>query len=115
MPELKIESKGMFAAFLFYAVAGILFLAALPTANFPPQLAVIGMFSLAAAYGILRKRSWAFWLVIILFFTSTTFAAYMAYYVAANDLLLGVGMIAYLLLTWVSTVYVAVQRKSLGI
>jgi nicotinamide riboside transporter PnuC len=111
--RLKVESKGMFAAFVFYAVVGIAFLVLLPMANFPPHIGIIGIFSLVAAYGLLRKRVWTIWFVIILFFVATTFSALMIYDVLARDYLLGTSMIAYLILTWIFTAYAAGRRRSL--
>ena len=109
--RLKIESKGMFATFAFYAIAGIIFLVLLPIASFAPHLGIVGMFSLITAYGVLKKRVWAIWFVMILFFVGTTFSAFMIYYILQVDYLLGVSAIAYLVLTWVFTVYAWAKRK----
>ena len=109
--RLKIESKGMFATFAFYAIAGIIFLVLLPIASFAPHLGIIGMFSLIAAYGVLRKRVWAIWFVMILFFVGTTFSVFMILNIPQVDFLLGVSAIAYLVLTWVFTVYAWAKRK----
>jgi hypothetical protein len=109
--KLKIESVGMFAAFAFYAIVGIVCFAVLPMANFPPQFGIIGIFSLVAAYGLFRKRGWAIWLVAMLFFIATTVSVVTLYYDFLNDLLLGISMIAYLILTWVFTLYTTSRRK----
>ena len=109
--RLKIESKGMFATFAFYAIAGIIFLVLLPIASFAPHLGIVGMFSLITAYGVLKKRVWAIWFVMILFFVGTTFSAFMIYNIPQLDYLLGVGAIAYLVLTWIFTVYAWEKRK----
>jgi len=109
--RLKIESKGMFATFAFYAIAGIIFLVLLPIASFAPHLGIVGMFSLITAYGVLKKRVWAIWFVMILFLVGTTFSAFMIYYILQVDYLLGVSAIAYLVLTWVFTVYAWAKRK----
>ena len=111
--KLKIENKGIFATSVFYAVIGIIFLVLLPLTSFPPHIAVIALFSLIAAYGMFRKRSWAIWLVVILFFVANTFSAYMLYYSLLKDYLLGLGVVVYLILTWVFTAYVATKRKNL--
>jgi len=109
----KIGSKGMFATSVFYAIVGILFLALLPLRGFAPHVAILGIFSLITAYGLLRKRAWSFWLVIILFVSGTTFAMFMIYDVLAKEFLLGIGMIVYLILTWVFTAYMAIKRHVL--
>jgi hypothetical protein len=111
--KLNIENKAIFTTSVFYAVAGILFLAWTVLANYPPHTAIMGMFSLIAAYGILRKRTWALWPILTLLFVATTFSAYMIYYAAATDLILGLSMVAYLILTWIFTIYVAARRNIL--
>jgi len=110
--RLKIESKGMFVTFVFYAIVGIIFLVlALPIVSFAPHLAIIGMFSLITAYGVLGKRVWTIWFVMILFFVGTTFSAFMIYNIPEIDYLLGVGAILYLILTWTVTGYAVAKRK----
>ncbi|HVP15818.1 MAG TPA: hypothetical protein VMT42_00415, partial [candidate division Zixibacteria bacterium] len=83
----------------------------LPMASFAPYLAIIGIFSLIAAYGVFRKRVWAIWFVIILFFVATTFSAVMIYNIRQIDALLGLSSILYLILTWVFTLYAWAKRK----
>jgi hypothetical protein len=109
----KIGSKGMFATSAFYAIIGIIFLALLPLRGFAPHVGLLGIFSLIAAYGLLRKRAWSFWLVIILFVSGTTFAVFMIYDILAKEYLLGIGMVIYLILTWVFTAYIALRRRVL--
>ena len=112
--KLNIESKGMFAASIFYAIAGIVFLILLVTAGFPPHLGIIGVFSLIAAYGLFQKRSWSIWLIAILFFVATTFSIYMLhYYLSLSDYLMSLGITAYLVLTWIFSAYAASKRSSL--
>ena len=113
MSKLKIESKGMFATSVFYAVVGIIFLVLMPMANFAPHIGIIGVFSLVAAYGVFRKRAWVIWFVIILFFVGTTFSAFMISDILTRNYILGVSMIAYLILTWVFTAYAASRRNNL--
>ena len=109
--RLKIESKGMFATSVFYAIAGIIFFVLLPMASFAPYLGIIGIFSLVTAYGVFRKRAWAIWFVMILFFVGTTFSAVMIYNILQLDYLFGIGVILYLVLTWVFTAYAVMKRK----
>jgi hypothetical protein len=111
--RLRIESWGIFATSVFYAVVGIVFLALLPLSGFPPDVGIIGILSLLAAYGMFRKRAWSFWFVMISFFGSTTFALYAIYSALTSDFFVGVGMIFYLILTWVFTAYAADKRKVL--
>jgi len=109
--RLKIESRGMFATFAFYAIVGIIFFALLPMASFAPYLGIIGIFSLITAYGVFRKRVWAIWFVAILFFVATTFSFAMLYYVTQIGLLLSLGALVYLFLTWIFTIYAWTKRK----
>jgi len=109
--KLKIESRGMFATSVFYAIVGIIFFVLLPMASFAPYLAIIGIFSLITAYGVFRKRVWAIWFVMILFLVATTFSGVMIYNILQIDALLGLGSIGYLILTWVFTIYALSKRK----
>jgi len=110
--KLKIESKGIFAAFVFYAVAGIICFIVLATDFRLIHIGIIGIFSLVTAYGLFKKRGWTIWLVAMLFFIVTTFSAYNLYYFFGRDLILDISMIAYLILTWVFTAYTGTKRKS---
>jgi len=109
--KLRIEDVGMFVALIFYAVAGIILLAVLPLTNFPPHIGIIGILSLLTAYGLFGKRAWTIWFVIIVFLVGTTFSVATLYF--GRELLLDISMIAYLILTWIFTVYVANKRKTL--
>jgi hypothetical protein len=111
--KLKLEGKGMLAASVFYAIAGIFFLAWMSLAGFPIHLGIIAVFSLVTAYALIRKRGWAFWFVLVSFFTATAFAGFIIYGFATSNVLLGLGMAAYLVLTWVFTAYVSDKRGSL--
>jgi hypothetical protein len=111
--KLKIESKGIFAAFVFYAVVGIICFIVLTTDLRLIHIGIIGIFSLITAYGLLRKRVWAIWLIAILFFVVTMFSVYNLYYFLGKNLILDISMIAYLILTWAFTAYTATKRKML--
>jgi len=112
--KLKVESVGMFAAFVFYAVVGILCFAVLAIVDFSlVHVGIIGILSLITAYGLLKSRAWALWVVIALFFIATTFSAYTLYFAFEKDVVLDVSMIAYLIFTWVFTAYTAAKRKAL--
>jgi SNF family Na+-dependent transporter len=111
--RLKIESRGMFATSIFYAVVGIIFLTLLPLTGFPPHIAIMGIFSLVTAYGIFQKRKWALWLVVIMFFVASAFSLYMMYYYITRDYIVGLSTTAYLILTWIFTIYAASKRGTL--
>jgi sensor histidine kinase YesM len=110
--RFKIESKGMFASFLFYAIVGILCFAALPLSGYPPHLGLLGIFSLIAAYGLFKKRNWTTWFVVILFFMVTIFTLYTFYYVMWTDIVLAAMMIVYLAVTVIFTAYTLPKRHT---
>jgi hypothetical protein len=111
--KLKVESLGMFAASIFYAVTGIICFAVLAADFRLIHIALIGIFSLASAYSLFRRRAWAIWFIMPLFFTATTFAASMLYYTMGSDIILSLTMTVYLVLTWIFTAYTAAKRKKL--
>ncbi|MBX5328205.1 MAG: hypothetical protein QHH18_00350 [Candidatus Bathyarchaeota archaeon] len=114
--KFTTENMGMYAASAFYIIAGIILLTILPFANFPLHISIIGILSIVTAYGLIRKRFWTIWLVIILFFTATTFSAYTIFTSISSlgkNLIYDISTIAYLILTWIFTAYIATKRKTL--
>ena len=111
--RLGLENVGMLLTLVFYAIVGVIFFALLPLASFPPHIAIMGILSLVIAYGLFRKRSWAIYPILMLFLMATAFSAFMLYYVFAQDLLIFIGLIAYLILTWVTTIYTLMKRATL--
>jgi hypothetical protein len=108
-----MESVGMMLTLIFYLIVGIISFVALVIAYFPLHIGIIGIFSLVTAYGLFRKRNWTIWFVIMLFLIATTFATYTLYYYFWQNLLFTTGVLAYLILTWVFTAYIALKRKTL--
>ncbi len=111
--KLRLEGKGMLAASVFYGVVGIALLVWMLLTSFPVHVGIISVFSFVAAYALAMKRGWAIWFVLVCFFTATTFAAFMIYGFTASNLLLGVGMVVYLVFTCMITAYVVSKRSSL--
>ena len=109
--KLKIESKGMFTAFVFYAVVGIICFIVLAMDFRLVHIGIIGIFSLITAYGLFKKQVWTIWLIAMLFFIATIFSTYTLYCFLGKDLILNISMIAYLILTWVFTAYTGAKRK----
>jgi SNF family Na+-dependent transporter len=109
--KLKTADVKTLAPAAFYGAVGVLFLALLPFANFPPHVGLTGILSLITAYGLFMKRFWATWLVVALFFVATTFSLYTLYYIAFSNWVVSIGMIAYAVLTWLFTVYTLLKRK----
>lgn len=111
--KLKIENRGIFVTSAFYAAAGVVFMVLLLIAGSAPYyLGIIGIFSLITAYGIFKKRGWAIWFILILFFVGTTFSATIIYYVPGIGYSLATGAVIYLILTWVFTAYALIKRKT---
>jgi hypothetical protein len=96
---------------LFYGAVGIIFLVFLPLTNFPPHIGLTGLLSLITAYGIIKKRFWAFWLVIALFAVATTMSLYTLYVIGFTNVIIGVSMVVYADLTWLVTLYIVLKRK----
>lgn len=112
--KLKMENIGMFAALFFYAIVGVICFVILTISDFRLiHISIIGILSLIVAYGLLKSRVWTIWFVAALFFIATAFSAYTLYSAFQKDLLLDVGVIAYLVLTWVFTAYTAARREAL--
>ena len=111
--RLKLEGREMLTASVFYAAVGVAFVVWMLFTGFPIHVGIIAVFSLVTAYALSMKRGWAVWFVLVGFFTATTFAAFTIYGFVTSNLLLVVGMVVYLVLTWVFTAYVVNKRGSL--
>ena len=109
--KLKTADVRVLAPVVFYGAVGLIFLALLPFANFPPHIGLTGILSLLTAYGIFKKRFWALWLVVALLAVATTFSIYTLYVVAFSNWIVGISMIVYAVLTWIFTFYVVAKRK----
>lgn len=99
------------ASIAFYGVVGLIFLILLPFSGFPFHVALLGIASILAAYGLLFQRSWAAWIVVALFLVATVFSLYTLYFVMSVDVFASVAMIAYAVLTWVFTIIVLKKPK----
>jgi SNF family Na+-dependent transporter len=109
--KFRALSPTSLATVAFYGVAGILFIILTFLSGFAPHIAILGIVSLAAEYGLFAKRNWAVWLVGALLFIGTTFSVVSLYYVVGLDILTTVGMVAYLVLTWVFTAIAIKTRQ----
>ena len=109
--KLKTAGIQTLAPVFFYGAAGIILLVQLPLANFPPHIGLTGILSLITAYGILKKRFWALWLVVALFAVATTLSLYTLTVIAFTNIVVGMSMVVYAVLTWVVTLYIVLRRK----
>lgn len=101
--KLKTLSVTALAPIAFYSVVGVLLLVLLPSASYPPHIALTGIMNLITAYGIFTKRSWAKWLIAALFFVATTLSLYTLYHVITSNWIVSISLIAYAVLTWIFT------------
>ncbi len=111
MSKLKNADFRELAPVFFYGSVGILLIVLLPFANFPPHIGLTGALSLVTAYGILKNRFWAFWLVIALFAVATTISLYTLSVVAFTNWIVAISMISYAVLTWIFTLHLALKRN----
>lgn len=111
MSKLKNADFRELAPVFFYGSVGILLIVLLPFANFPPHIGLTGALSLVTAYGILKNRFWAFWLVIALLAVATTISLYTLSVVAFTNWIVAISMIAYAVLTWIFTLHLALKRN----
>ena len=109
--RLKTFKPFQLAAIAFYAVTGLILLAFLPLTGYPPHLVFLGIFSLITAFSLFAKRAWAPWLVAILFVTITAFSLDTLISAGFSNVLVGLGMLGYAILTWVFTAYILLKRK----
>jgi len=106
---------------VFYAVVGVAQLGVLTLSNFALFTSgVIAILSFIAAYGLFKVKKWSVWLVIGLFFPQFVFGAVTLYasvlrynaYQETDILLLNIALAIFIVLYFVSFVYVAAKRKS---
>jgi len=109
--KLKTADFRALAPVVFYGVVGAILLVLLPFANFPPHIGLTGTLSLVTAYGILKKRFWAFWLVLALLAVATTISLYTLSVIAFTSWTVAISMIVYAILTWLVTLHIVLKRK----
>ena len=109
--RLKNFNRIEIAALAFYALSGIILLVFLFFTGFPPQLALLGILSLITGYGIFTKRGWAPWLLFVLFAGAATFSIYTLAVAGFSNVLLGICMVAYAVLTLVFAGYLLLVKR----
>ena len=111
MSKLRSFNRIETASLAFYIAAGVILLVCLPLTGYAPQLGLLGILSIIVAYGVFSKRAWAPWLIFILFVGASTFSLYTLVVAGFSNLLLGISIVAYLLLTWIFTIYLLLIRR----
>ena len=113
MSKLKEFNRIELAALAFYLASGVIFLVYLPLLGFPPQLGLLGILSLIAAYGVFTKRWWTPWALVILFISATTFSLYTLIVIGFSNAPVASSMIVYAVLTWILTGYMLLKKTPL--
>ncbi len=115
--------KGIFLLAVLYTVTGVANLLVLGFFGLGLfHVAIVATLSLIVAFGLYQLQSWSIWFVLALFFITTTYAitllnATFNSYAANPNLgdLTGIAVVvAYLIFTWLATIYIAARRKILG-
>ncbi len=109
--HLKNMNSAQRSALGFFAVTGIILLAALPLSSYPPHLGFLGIVSLITAYSIFTKRPWANWLIFILVITNSAFGLYTFSAVGFSNIIVAATSLAYTVLTWMVTILLLLKRK----
>ena len=119
--RFKVKRRDTLLLAVFYAIVGILQLAALALLDVRMVwIGALAILSLLAAYGLFTVRKWSVWLVISLFFPQMVFGAWTLYGLVSlysfsfdmTSLLLEVSLSLFIVLYLASFVYVAAKRKS---
>jgi len=118
--KLKVERLGVLATSIFYVIVGVAEAIILALSNFSLiHVAPLAVLSLITAYGLFRMKKWAVFLVTILFFLAIAFGVPVLYvsvmwetfYPSVDVLLFHLALIAYLILTLISLIYVVAVRN----
>lgn len=123
MSKLRVKRRDGLLLAVFYAVVGVSQIVVFVLSSYtfmPPHVGALAVLSMTAAYGLLRARKWAVWLVIILFFPQLVFGsislnATITLYKLLPDftvLLMNILLGIFLALTFMSLVYIAARRKT---
>ncbi len=117
---LGVEKLGVAIVSIFYLIAGIAQLVILAISPIMP-IGVLAISCLITAYGLIKMRKWAVWLVVILLFpeitftTVTLYASIMqqqAFFPNLEWLLLNLILVIYVIATLIASVYVLAKRQN---
>jgi len=119
--RLKVKRRDGLLLAVFYIVVGVSQLVVLALSNFALFTSgILAVVSFVTAYGLFTVKNWSVWLVIGLFFPQLVFGVATLYdslviytlYQEAVFMLLNIALAAFIVLSFVSFVYVAARRKS---
>jgi len=116
---LGVEKLGVAVVSIFYVIAGIVQLVIVAISAVPP-VGVLAVLCLIAAYGLIKMRRWAVWLVMMLLFPEITLAAMPLYASITQQQalfpnlewsLLQLTLVIYAIAILVASIYVLVKRQ----
>ena len=118
--RFKIKRRDGLLLAVFYAIVGMGEIVVFLLSNFMPIAGVLAVLSFIVAYGLFFANRWAVWFAIGLFFPQfvfglATLSGSIVLYSFLPDtsvLLLNVALGAFVLLSFISFVYVAAKRKT---
>ena len=119
-PKLKVEKLGVLATSIFYVIVGIAEAIILALSNFNPvHVGPLAALSLITAYSLFKMKKWTVFLVSALFFLAIAFSVpvlyfsiiWQTFYPSVDVLLFHLALIAYLILTLISLIYVVAVRN----
>lgn len=118
--RLKTKRRDGLLLAVFYAAVGIGEIAVFVSSNFMPMAGVLAVLSFVAAYGLFLGNKWAVWLAIGLFFPQLVFGLatlngsiiLYAFLPETSVLLLNIALGVFVVLSFISFVYVTVKRKT---
>jgi len=116
---LRVEKLGVAVVSIFYVIAGIVQIVILAMSAIPP-IGVLAILCLISAYGLIKMRKWAVWLVMILLFPEITLAVtplyvsvmqQQAFFPNFEWALFQIMLVIYVIATLVASVYILVKRQ----
>lgn len=123
MKTLKLkpgtEHPGMLLVSIFHAVVGVVLAIVLVLASFRLfHVGILAVFNLMLAYGLFKMKKWSVKLLTALFLPQVVFGGISLYYFAIGmsqsvweTTAFNLSLIVYVILCFVSLVYVATKRK----
>lgn len=113
------EHPGMLLVSIFHAVVGVVLVIVLVLASFRLfHVGILAVFNLMLAYGLLKMKKWSVKLLTALFLPQVVFGGISLYYFAIGmsqsvweTTAFNLSLIVYVILCFVSLVYVATKRK----
>lgn len=115
MRKLEITHRGIFVFAIFYLIVGILNFVVLATHGLGLfHVALVAVLSLITAFGLYKLQRWSLWLVVALFFIATSYGAFTLHaFMQSSNLPLVIGLVVYIVMTWLATFYIVARRTNL--